>query len=139
MPPAAATVLVVEDEFAALEVMALLLEAHGYRALMAADGQEAMETLLKEPVELVITDYMMPRMNGVALCKAMNREEKLQHIPVIMISANRPQEVGPAPQVVAFFGKPLLFDDLKAAVQRLIGPGAGADGAAANTDQSTPK
>ena len=118
------TILVVEDEFASLEVLALLLEGEGYRVLTASDGAEALARLGVEGVDLVITDYMMPTMTGDELCRRMSAEPRLRHVPVIMTTSMFREDVPPAPQVVAFFIKPLRFNNLLAAVRELLGPGA---------------
>ncbi|HEU4533656.1 MAG TPA: response regulator, partial [Polyangiaceae bacterium] len=113
--------LVVDDEYASLEVLALLLEAEGYRVLTAADGAEALGRLSLEAADLVITDYMMPRMTGDELCRRMNDEPRLRNVPVIMTTAMFRDDVPPSPQVVALFIKPLRFDKLLAAVRELLG------------------
>ncbi|HEX6433172.1 MAG TPA: response regulator [Gemmatimonadales bacterium] len=64
------TVLVVEDDPALRALMVRTLSAKGYRALEASDGIEALERLAAEPdIELVVTDIVMPRMNGVELAQ----------------------------------------------------------------------
>jgi CheY-like chemotaxis protein len=118
------TILVVDDEFASLEVLALLLEAEGYRVLTASDGAEALARLGVEGVELVVTDYMMPTMTGDELCRRMNAEARLRAVPVIMTTSMYRDDVPAAPQVVALFIKPLRFDDLLVAVRNLLGPGS---------------
>ncbi|HZI77573.1 MAG TPA: response regulator, partial [Gemmatimonadales bacterium] len=66
------TVLVVEDDPALRALMARTLAAKGYRALEASDGIEALEQLAQEPdIELVVTDIVMPRMNGVELAQQL--------------------------------------------------------------------
>jgi len=120
---------VAEDEYASLEVLALMLEAKGYSVLTASDGEEALSLLKNHSVDLVITDYMMPKMTGSALCQQLAKDERLSRIPVIMMSANHPDDIPAEPQVVAFFGKPLLFDKLLVTVRRLVdGDQAGSSG-----------
>ena len=109
------TILLVEDEYAALEVMCLLLAREGYRCLQAGDGQEALEVLA------VVTDYWMPRLDGLGLCLRMQEDERWRHIPVILMSASIVQ--GPLPrQVVASLTKPLLFTGLLDAVRKVLKP-----------------
>lgn len=119
--PSAPTVLVAEDEYASLEVLALMLTAKGYSVLTASDGEEALKLARLHPVDLLITDYMMPRMNGATLCLELARDARLAQIPVIMMSANHPDDIPPLPRLVAFFGKPLLFDKLLTTVRRILG------------------
>jgi CheY-like chemotaxis protein len=120
MTEAIHNVLVVDDEFASLEVLALLLTGEGFRLFTAGDGQEALERLAEAPMALVITDYKMPRMDGSELCLSMLADPRFQNIPVIFTSATYRQDVPRPKNVVAFFNKPLLFKDVLAAVYRVL-------------------
>ncbi|HKO46168.1 MAG TPA: response regulator [Polyangiaceae bacterium] len=120
MPATPHNVLVVDDEYASLEVLALLLAGEGFQLFTAGDGQEALERLAETPIALVITDYKMPRMDGSELCQRMLADPRYQHIPVIFTSATYRQDVPRPKNVVAFFYKPLLFKDVLAAVHRFL-------------------
>jgi CheY-like chemotaxis protein len=120
MTDAPHNILVVDDEYASLEVLALLLTGEGYRLFTAADGQEALERLAEASIALVITDHKMPRMDGSELCLRMLADPRLQSIPVIFTSATYRQDVLRPKNVVAFFSKPLLFKDVLAAVRRIL-------------------
>ncbi len=65
-----ATILLVDDEPELSQALARLLGRHGYQTLTAGNGEEALDVLRREPVALVLSDLMMPRMNGVELLKA---------------------------------------------------------------------
>jgi len=69
--PELATILVVDDEPELCQALGRLLGRNGYRTLTAGNGEEALEILRQEPVPLVLTDLMMPRLNGVDLLKAV--------------------------------------------------------------------
>jgi len=120
MTEAPHNVLVVDDEYASLEVLALLLTGEGFRVFCAGDGQEALDRLAEAPMALVITDFKMPKMDGSELCLRMLAEPRFQNIPVIFTSATYRQDVPRPPNVVAFFSKPLLFRDVLAAVERIL-------------------
>jgi len=113
-------ILVVDDEYASLEVLSLLLAGEGFKLFTAADGQEALERLAEVPIALVITDYKMPRMDGSELCLSMLEDPRFQSIPVIFTSATYRQDVPRPKNVVAFFSKPLLFTAVLAAVHRIL-------------------
>jgi len=114
------TILLVEDEYAALEVLTLLLRQEGYHVLEAGDGEEALVRLEEQRPDLVLTDYWMPRLDGFGLCERMQEDKRWRDIPVIMMSASSLQ--GPRPrQVVAFISKPLLFLTLTDAVRKALG------------------
>ena len=113
-------VLVVDDEYASLEVLALLLTGEGFQVLTAADGEEAWERLAEGPIDLLITDYKMPRMDGSELCERMLADARYRDIPVIFTSATYRQDVPRPSNVRAFFSKPLLFKTLLAATHQLL-------------------
>ncbi|HTA89020.1 MAG TPA: response regulator [Polyangiaceae bacterium] len=114
------TVLVVDDEFASLEVLALLLIGEGFLVLTASNGDEALTRLAEQPVELVITDYKMPKMDGSELCERMLSDPRYQSIPVIFTSATYRQDIPRPSNVRAFFSKPLLFKNLLTAVHQIL-------------------
>jgi CheY-like chemotaxis protein len=120
MTAGAKTVLVVDDEYASLEVLALLLKGEGFQVLTAADGVDALERLRQHAIDLVITDYKMPRMDGSELCERMLADERHRRIPVIFTSATYRQDVPRPSNVVAFYTKPLLFKTLLAAAAEIM-------------------
>jgi CheY-like chemotaxis protein len=81
------TVLVVDDEFGTVEVLVAALEDAGYRVLTAANGRRALERLEENKPDLVVSDFMMPLMDGAALVAAMRANPEFQDIPIIMMSA----------------------------------------------------
>jgi CheY-like chemotaxis protein len=82
------TVLIVEDEFAIAELLALALTDSGYRVLLAANGRQALEHLSEEPPpDLVISDFMMPVLDGAGFIQAMREVEPQRHIPYIIMSS----------------------------------------------------
>jgi CheY-like chemotaxis protein len=83
-----ATVLIVEDEFAITELLALALTDGGYRVVLAANGRQALEQLSETPPpDLVISDFMMPVLDGVGLMQAMREREPHRDIPCIVMSS----------------------------------------------------
>ena len=82
------TVLIVEDEFAIADLLEMALNDEGYEVQHAADGRQGLERLAEGPrPDLVITDYMMPILDGAGLLKAMRDTEAHHDIPYIVMSA----------------------------------------------------
>lgn len=112
-------ILIVDDEFDVLSTYALLLQLEGLEAVTARHGKEALERIAERRPDLILTDYMMPVMNGLALCRHLRSDPALADIPIIMSSA-----VGsPAPGQGLyddFYIKPVLFDALMAGMRRLL-------------------
>lgn len=89
------TILVADDESHILHVVSLKLKNAGYRVLTARDGQEALELAQQEKPDLLITDYHMPQLNGIELCRKLKLDPTTSHIPAIMLTA-RGYELEPA-------------------------------------------
>ena len=85
-------VLVVEDEPAQREVLLYNLAAEGYRTASAADGEEALLKIREEAPDLILLDWMLPRVSGIEICRRLKAGPETRTIPVIMLSA-RAEEV----------------------------------------------
>lgn len=116
-----APVLVVEDDDEIREILCDILEDHGYPALSARDGREALDLLSQTDPQprLILLDLMMPVMDGKDFRRAQLCDPKLSRIPVVLISAFRDltealREMQPA----AHLHKPLNLSDLLDVVRR---------------------
>jgi two-component system phosphate regulon response regulator PhoB len=79
-------ILIVEDEPALVSLLRYNLEKEGFATLEARDGEEALLTLAEHPVDLVLLDWMLPRLSGVEVCRRIRRG-KTRNLPVIMLTA----------------------------------------------------
>ena len=86
-PAAGKTILVADDESHILHVVSLKLRNAGFRVVTARDGQEAFEMAQQEHPDLVITDYHMPQLSGLELCRKLKQDPATQNIPAIMLTA----------------------------------------------------
>ena len=82
-----ARILVVDDSPTIRKVVCAILEASAFAPLPAQDGQEALELLSHEKVDLVLLDFVMPRMNGYQFCRELRSKEELKNLPVVLMSA----------------------------------------------------
>jgi CheY-like chemotaxis protein len=111
-------ILVVDDELIIQQMIASVIEDAGHHALTAGDGRAALALLdaVREPPALVITDLMMPRMNGVALTQALKLSRRFHGVPVVLMSAachaNR------ANMADHFLPKPFALDDIEALLEQ---------------------
>jgi CheY-like chemotaxis protein len=80
-------VLVVDDEVHILYVVSLKLRNAGYEVITAQDGREALELAQIESPDLLITDYQMPYLSGLELCRRLQRIPATRHIPALMLTA----------------------------------------------------
>ena len=87
VPLSAPRILVVDDSITTRTLEKSILEAHGYRVQVAIDGVEALQLLRHAPVDLIITDIQMPRLDGFGLLEAVKADPLLGSIPVIIVSS----------------------------------------------------
>lgn len=83
------TVLLAEDSLTTRELERSLLESAGYDVLVAHDGQQAWELLQEVEVDAVVSDVNMPRMDGIALCRAVRGAPRMSQLPIVLVSALR--------------------------------------------------
>ena len=114
------TILLVEDEPAILGMLVDVLRGEGYATLAAADGVDGLELLARGTPDLVVTDAMMPRLDGPGLVRQMRAEPALRALPVIVTSAVPPPDLSGLGDV-AFLAKPFDLDDLLGAVAAALG------------------
>ena len=84
--PKAHTILVVEDNEELLQLMVRLLKRE-YNVHTAENGQEAVTVLDNEDIDLIVSDVMMPVMDGIEFCRCVKNKLELSHIPVILLTA----------------------------------------------------
>ncbi len=116
------SILLVEDNEELLQLMVKLLSKE-YLIHTAADGKVAWEIVCNEEIELVVSDVMMPEMDGIELCKQIKNNIETSHIPIILLTAKNKEE----DQVEAyesgadgFIGKPFNLSVLHARISNLL-------------------
>lgn len=111
-------ILVVDDEPDVLFLMKTILGRAGHEVAMATNGAQGLEAAKQALPDLVITDLMMPVMDGRQMIARMKDDDDLANIPVIVVSAVPEEGLG----ADAVLRKPFGSDELLAAVERAIVP-----------------
>jgi CheY-like chemotaxis protein len=114
-------ILVVDDEAPIQELVATLLEDQGYRVLTARNGAEALDLVLAERPALVLTDLMMPVMDGIDLSRRLKEDALTHDVPIVLISAAGRAEAARS-VADAFLAKPFDVETLLDVVRRYAGP-----------------
>ncbi len=116
------TILLVDDEYAIVEVLGALLAEEGFHVVTAATGEEALGKLAKERPDLIVLDVMMPRMDGREVLRALRRDPATARLPVILMSAAAEAlRVGERDDRIAFLRKPFTLEVLLETLGRLLG------------------
>ena len=120
-----ARVFVVDDDAAVCRLARHILELAGHEAVMFYDGQQALEALERSTPDVVFTDLMMPRMDGLELLKRIRADARWATLPVVMLTARggaadrrQAEEVG----VSDFLTKPFSSAQLLDLMRRLVPP-----------------
>ncbi|MBI4844633.1 MAG: response regulator [Nitrospirae bacterium] len=85
-------ILCVDDEPANLKLLEALLVPRGYEVIKAENGAEAIDTVKKDGIDIILLDVMMPGMNGYEVCGKIKSDDKHKNIPVVMITALQSKE-----------------------------------------------
>ncbi len=80
-------VLIVDDNAESLYMLQSLLAGNGYVVTAAKDGQEALDLLKQQPSDLIVSDILMPKLDGFQLCRAVKADHSLKHIPFVFYTA----------------------------------------------------
>ncbi|WP_310734634.1 response regulator [Azohydromonas caseinilytica] len=110
-----------DDELSNAEVLALILREEGYEVAVAGDGRQALERVEDAAPDLLLTDYMMPGMNGVELARALRQLPRHGQLPVLLMSgASASMLKAHAGDYDAFLRKPFDIETLLRAVRSLL-------------------
>ena len=127
------SVLVVEDEDALSTLLQYNLDKEGYRVSLAADGEEALVMVDERQPDLVVLDWMLPKVSGVEVCRRLRSKAETRNLPIIMLTARAEESDrvrGLDTGADDYLTKPFSMTELTArirAVLRRIRPGLADD------------
>jgi len=104
--------------------MALALKPHGYTVLQAVDGTDGLGKMGAHQIDLVISDLNMPKMNGIEMIRAIRDDNRLDGVPIILMTAQGQKEEMHKYKVVGVTGwisKPFELREICSIVKKLIG------------------
>jgi two-component system phosphate regulon response regulator PhoB len=85
-------VLIVEDEKALAEILEYNFKKEGFAVDTASDGEIALDKIIFKAPDLIILDWMLPKLSGIELCKKVRSNKKIKNIPIIMLTARGEEE-----------------------------------------------
>src|SRR5260221_5819429 len=80
-------ILVVDDNPANVEILQMRLQAQGYEIRTATDGEQALSAVLEHQPDLLLLDVMMPKLDGIEVCRRLRADKMLPFVPIILITA----------------------------------------------------
>ncbi len=123
-------ILVIDDEPDLVDMVKSFLQKKGYSIITAYDGKEALQMIRTEKPDLIVLDLMLPKMDGYRICRMVKFDEKLKHIPIVIISvraSDADKKMGREVGADDYITKPFDFKVLHSSIKGLIGPGASDD------------
>lgn len=115
-----AVILVVDDEQPVVDLLTDILEDQGHTVRSAYHGRAALSLARETPPDLVISDVMMPFMDGPELCRRIRAEVETRHVPVILMSAAQSPDLHEC-GANDFVGKPFAIERIDDLVARYVG------------------
>ena len=85
-------VLIVEDEKALAEILEYNFKKEGYVVDTASDGEIALDKIIFKAPDLIILDWMLPKLSGIEICRKVRSNKKIKNIPIIMLTARGEEE-----------------------------------------------
>ncbi len=118
------SILVVDDEFEIRQLLSTMLTMVGYQSFMAKDGLEALEKIPECQPDILILDVMMPRMDGLTLCRKLRDTKNTAELPIIMLSGKAHQEAireGLNAGANRYLVKPASLEELTRNIDEVLG------------------
>ena len=115
-------ILVIDDEISIVEMLSAFLEEEGFQVMTAFNGQEGLERLASARPALIMSDVMMPVLDGWELCRRMQADPRYQSIPLVLMSALRTAPSLTGCHYAALLRKPFELDEVLQTITRLLKP-----------------
>ncbi len=118
------SVLVVDDEAEIRQLLSTMLTMMGYQSYVAEDGLDALEKILEYQPDILILDVMMPRMDGLTLCRKLRGMQETADLPIIFLSGKAHQEAiqeGLHAGANRYLIKPTGLDELTRNIDEVLG------------------
>lgn len=118
-----ARILVIEDEDALCELLGYNLEKEGFSVSVTKDGEEALVQLEEEKPDLIILDWMLPKVSGIEICRRVRATPELRDIPIVMVTARGEEEDrirGLDTGADDYLAKPFSMTELTARVRAVL-------------------
>ena len=122
------TILIVDDsKTTQMLVMNALARIRDVRLLTAGNGQEALDVIAKNDIDLLVTDINMPEMDGIALIREVRKLREAARLPILIITAKaetQARDEGLALGANAYILKPISWHELTGSAEKLLGQGS---------------
>lgn len=116
-------ILIVDDDLSILSSVSQYLQLEGFETASAASGKEGLEWMKQHRADIILLDVNMPEMNGFEVLETIRKDNKLQHIPVLLLTGNvseKDQLQGWHKGAAHYVTKPFEMDELVDAITTIL-------------------
>ena len=116
-------ILVVEDEESVFKLIKICLHKAGFEVIHARDGMQGYDMARKESPDLIILDFMLPKMDGLKVARLLRHDRAHAGIPIVFATAGNPEEAEMGIEenlAEAYIPKPFEFDELIGTINRVL-------------------
>ncbi|MBI3313460.1 MAG: response regulator [Candidatus Omnitrophica bacterium] len=113
-------ILIAEDEPDIAQMLAVRLEDHGFEVVIVHTGPEALSKARTEKPDLMLIDYTLPKLKGDIVCRELKNDPLYAHIPIILLSAYRKDQISEADRADFYISKPYEAEPLIQKIEELI-------------------
>ncbi len=109
-PSANARVLIIDDDATLVKLAGSILSSSGYQVISSTDAPVGLEMAMKEKIDLIVLDVMLPVINGFNICRLLKSQEKYKKIPIVLLTSRDEEEdrkIGLQVGADAYITKPL--------------------------------
>lgn len=118
-----ARILIIDDDLTVIKLAGAILSSGGYDVISSTDAPVGLEMAMKEKVDLIVLDVMIPMINGFNICRLLKSQEKFKKIPVVLLTSRSEDEdrkIGLEVGADEYIAKPLNRDHFLNVVNGLL-------------------
>lgn len=116
-------ILIIDDDLTLIKLTTAILSTNGYEVLSSSEAPVGLEMAMKENVDLIVLDVMIPIINGFNICRLLKSQEKYKNIPIVLLTSRSEEEdrkIGKEVGADAYIAKPLNRESFLATIKDLL-------------------
>ena len=116
-------ILIIDDDQGVIKLTTSILSSNGYEVLSSSEAPAGLEMAMKEKIDLIVLDVMIPIINGFNICRLLKSQEKYKMIPIVLLTSRSEDEdrkIGKEVGAEAYIAKPLNRENFLTAIKDLL-------------------
>lgn len=116
-------ILIIDDDQGVIKLTTSILSSNGYEVLSSSEAPAGLEMAMKEKIDLIVLDVMIPIINGFNICRLLKSQEKYKMIPIVLLTSRSEDEdrkIGKEVGADAYIAKPLNRENFLTTIKDLL-------------------